>query len=235
MTTKLYVVPGSHPSMSGRLMLEHKGIPYRRVDLVPALHKLALPALGFRRATVPALRHDGRRVQGTLALSRYLDEVAPDPPLFPPDAEARTRVEEAERWGEADLQPLARRVAWWAVRGDRRAAASFLEGARLPVPHALAVRTAPLAVLAEVAINRATGRAVRADLEALPGMLDHVDALLGAGVLGGSPPNAADFQIATSLRLLLNLDDTAPAIAGRPCEAWARALVPAFPGHAASR
>ena len=60
MTVKLYVVPGSHPSMTGRLMLEHKGIAYRRVDLIPALHKPILRALGFPSNTVPAVVIDGK-------------------------------------------------------------------------------------------------------------------------------------------------------------------------------
>jgi hypothetical protein len=32
---KLYVIPGSHPSRTGMLMLERKGIPYKRIDLMP--------------------------------------------------------------------------------------------------------------------------------------------------------------------------------------------------------
>ena len=36
---KLYVIPGSHPSWSAKLMLEHKGIPYKRVDLMPVISK----------------------------------------------------------------------------------------------------------------------------------------------------------------------------------------------------
>ena len=38
----------------------------------------------------------------------------------------------------------------------------------------------------------------------MPGQIDHVDELIAAGVIGTEQPNAADFQIATSLRVLLN-------------------------------
>jgi hypothetical protein len=51
----LFVVPGSHPSMTGRLLLEHKHIRYRRIDLLPAIHKPLLRLLGFADTTVPAL------------------------------------------------------------------------------------------------------------------------------------------------------------------------------------
>jgi len=84
-------------------MLEHKGIAYRRVDLIPGLHKPLLRALRFSGTTVPALRIDGRRIQSSLELSRVLEEMRPEPPLFPSEPDARAKVEEAEAWGEAVL------------------------------------------------------------------------------------------------------------------------------------
>jgi glutathione S-transferase len=226
----LYVVPGSHPSMAGRLMLEHKGIAYRRVDLIPALHKPILRALRFGDTTVPALRIDGRRLQHTVEISRALDELQPDPPLFPADAAARAAVEAAERWGEETLQPVPRRLSWWALRRDRRPMRSMAEGARLHVPLGLAIRTAQPIVWGEARINGADDATIKADLAALPAMLDRVDALLGDGVLGGRSRTAADYQIATSVRLLLCFDDLRPAIDRRPAGDYARAVVRDFPG-----
>jgi glutathione S-transferase len=227
----LYVVPGSHPSMSGRLMLAHKGISYRRVDLIAGLHKPILRVLGFGDTTVPALRLEGRRIQGTLNISRALDEVGPDPPLFPADPSRRAAVEEAERWGEAVLQPVPRRLTWWALQKDRSGIRSFVEGARLGVPLGIAARTAAPIIWAEVKINHASDEAVRADLAALPTLLDQVDAWLAEGLLGSEPPTAADYQIATSVRLLTCFADFDGLFAGRPCCVWGHGLVPDFPGH----
>lgn len=226
----LFVVPGSHPSMAGRLMLEHKGIAYRRVDLIPAVHKPILRALRFGDTTVPALRIDGRRLQHTVEISRMLDELQPDPPLFPADAAARGAVEAAELWGEETLQPVPRRLSWWALRRDRRPMRGMAQGARLHVPLGLAVRGAQPIVWVEARINGATDVAIKADLAALPAMLDRVDALLGEGVLGGRSLNAADYQIATSVRLLLCFDDLRAAIDRRPAGDYARAVVRDFPG-----
>jgi len=97
--TTLYVIPGSHPSMTVRLMLEHKGIEYKRVDLMPVISKAALKALRFPGVTVPALKIDDRPIQGSLEIARELDRLRPEPPLFPGDPDRRVAVEEAERWG----------------------------------------------------------------------------------------------------------------------------------------
>ena len=40
----------------------------------------------------------------------------------------------------------------------------------------------------------------------VPEVLDHVDELIADGVIGGEEPNAADFQIATSVRALLTVE-----------------------------
>ncbi len=231
MSARLYVIPGSHPSFTARLMLERKGIGYKRVDLMPMIAKPVLRALRFPKATVPALTVDGRRIQGTRAIARALDELWPDPPLLPTDVGARTAVNEAERWGDEVFQGSPRRIVWWALRRDRSALTSFSEGARLGIPIGLAVKTAAPIVWASARYNHASDEGVRADLTALPGMLDRVDGWIEEGVLGGSEPNAADYQIATSVRLLMSMEDLRPALEDRPSGGLARRVAPDFPGH----
>jgi glutathione S-transferase len=228
---RLYVIPGSHPSMTARLMLEAKGIDYKRVDLMPVISKGVLRALRFPGNTVPALRIDGRRVQGSREIARELERLRPDPPLVPSDPDLRTEAERAERWGEETLQPAARRTLWNALRRDRAPLASFAQGARLGVPIGLAVRTAAPIVAAAAKLNEATDERVRADLAALPGGLARIDDWIEAGVLGGERPNVADYQIAPSLRLLMTLDDVRPEIERRPAGGLALRIVPDFPGR----
>ena len=231
MDARLYVIPGSHPSMAARLMLERKGIPYKRIDLMPVISKGALKALGFPGITVPALKLDGRKVQGSREIARELDRIQPEPPLVPADPVERTAVEEAERFGDEDLQPVARRILWWALRSDRAPLESFSQGARLGIPIGLAVKTAAPIVAAAARLNQATDENVRADLAALPGLLARVDDYIAAGTLGGEPLNVGDLQIATSLRLLMSLDDLRPSIESRPAGELALRAVPDYPGR----
>lgn len=231
MKARLFAIPASHPSWAARLMLERKGIPYKRVDLVEGAHRLILRAARFPGVTVPALVLDGRRIQGTGAIARELDRIVPEPPLLPADPARRAEVEAAERWGDDALQPVPRRIAWNLLKRDRSSIRSYLEGSRTGLPVPLAAATAGPVVALGAKLNAAEDDRVRADLAALPAMADHIDELIADGVIGGEAPNVADYQIATSTALLLTFDDVSPLFAGRPAEELARRLVADFPGH----
>jgi glutathione S-transferase len=227
----LYVIPGSHPAMAVRRMLELKGIPYRRVDLMPVISRGVLRALRFPGNTVPSLKIDGRKLTGSREIALELDRVVPDPPLFPSDPERRAAVEEAERWGHDVLQDPVRRIFWNAAKRDHSALASFARGAKLGIPVGIAVKTSAPIVAIEQRIHDVNDEGVRKDLASLPGWLDRVDSWIGDGVLGAEPPNAADLQIAASLRLAMTLDDLREAIERRPAGELAVRAIPEFTGH----
>ena len=227
---KLYVIPGSHPSRSAMLMLDRKGIPFKRVDLMPVISKGVVRAQGFPGVTVPALKLNGRKIQGSREIARELDHLQPEPALYPADPEKRGKVEEAEAWGD-EFQQKPRRMSWWAFKRDRSPMASYSEGARLGVPVGLAVKTGAPIVAIAARLNGSTDENVRADLAALGQDLDRIDGWIAAGVIGGPEPNAADFQLAPSIRLLMSFDDLRPFIESRPCGEMAKRIVTDFPGR----
>lgn len=230
MDARLYVIPASHPSVAAELMLEHKGVSYKRTDLLPVISKVVLRAVGFPGITVPALKIDGQRIQGSREIARELDRLAPEPPLFPADPEKRVAVEEAERWGDEVLQPPMRQILWWAIKRDKAPLRSYSEGAKLGIPISLALKTAAPIVALSARFNEADDEHVRRGLAEMPAMLDRVDAWIAEGVLGGTQLNAADFQIAPSLALAMTLDDLRPAIENRPAGELAKRVAPNYPG-----
>jgi glutathione S-transferase len=238
-TATLYAMPASHPSMAAALMLDHKRIDYRTTWLLLPFTGPILRFRGFPRRTVPALRLDGRRIQGSRAISAALEELRPEPPLFPTEPAQRREVEEAERWGDEVLQPAARRIEVWELRRDRSmvstqlADARRIQGARLPIAPRLAAATSGPTLAWYARLIGATDEAVRADLLALSGMLDRIDAWISTGLLGGTQPNAADFQIAPSLSLLMTVDELRPRLESRPAGRLALRVVPDYPGRSA--
>jgi glutathione S-transferase len=225
-TIKLYTLPQSHPGYAARLMLDHKDVEHEVVQLVPGFHPLMLRALRFRGGTVPAVRLDGRRVQGSLSVSRALDQAHPSPPLFPTEPERRREVEEAERWGERDLQEVPRRLLRWAVARHNNLRADMARQAKLPAPEVAGAVNVPLAMWFARGMS---DDVVRENVAAIPRYLDRVEDLMERGVIGGDEPNAADFQIAPTVRLLLTFDDLRPAIEGRPAADFAMRHLPRYP------
>jgi glutathione S-transferase len=249
MEAKLYVILGSHACRTGMLMMEHKSIDYRRVDLPTGLHPLVLRLRGFagnagpfrqlddgthlmlatadRMGTVPALRVDGQRVMTNRQIARFLDELRPEPPLYPADLSRRGDVEEAERWGDDVFQMITRRLVLAATMrgsaglvnrgGDGRLGTLLWRNAT--------VRLIGARILARF-IFRSGTRAEQELLAELPGMLDRIDAWIEAGVLNGAELNAADFMIVPSLALLTYRRDVRAEIERRPAIRLVDRLLP---------
>jgi len=228
MKAKLYSLATSHPAQAARLMLELKRIDHEVLELLPGMHPLLLRARGFRGGTVPALRMDAARVQGSLRISRFLDQAEPRSPLFPQEPERRDAVEDAEAWGEGELQPVPRRIFRWGTVHQPELRRWLAELSGMPLPGVAAAVNTPVAKRFARVVD-ATDDRVRADLTALPARLDRVDQWIAEGTIGGRQPNAADCQIASSVRVLLAFPDLEPLIEGRPCAGLALRLFPDYP------
>jgi glutathione S-transferase len=140
-------------------------------------------------------------------------------------------VEEAERFGDEELQQRIREIFLWSARKDRSGLVGYLEGAKIGMPHRLAARTAGPFIALDARSRGATNENVRRAIAAFPRMLQRIDDWIEEGILGGDPPNVADLQIAPSLRLAMSLDDLRPAIEGRPAGRLATRIVKHFPGR----
>jgi glutathione S-transferase len=235
MTVVLYWMSISHPSQVARKMLDLKGIEYELVEVVPLNQRIHLRLAGFSRGTVPALKLDGQRIQGSRQIARALDECWPEPPLFPADSALRARVEEEERWGEEQLQPIPRRLFRYGVARNPELRQWVVRAQRLPIPAltAQAIRPAVEWYVRTVEADgrRATGAGVRADLAGLPALLDRVDRLLDDGTLTLEPPNAATLQIMASVNLMGRFADLAELVASHTCAEPARELFPHYRGE----
>jgi len=214
---KLYALPGSHPCAAVEVALRLKSIEYERVDLLP-LAQLVVGPLLYGGNTVPGLKIDKERLAGSRTIMRRLDALVAEPALLPPpsDAVARARVLEAERWGDEVLQGVPRRILDAAFLRDPRCMESYAGEAKLPLPRPMLRPALPLTAKLMAKRNKADDAKGKADLAALPAQLDHIDAWIADGVLGGEQPNAADLQIGSSIRLLMTVADVRPMLEDRP-------------------
>jgi glutathione S-transferase len=105
-----------------RLALEEKGVPYHLVE-VDIFAEGGPPADYLRRhpfGRIPAFEHDGFQLYEAGAISRYVDEAFPGPPLEPHEPRARARMNQIIGL----LDSYAYRTLVWDI---------FVERVRAPV------------------------------------------------------------------------------------------------------
>lgn len=222
----LYSLRTSSPSRAAQSMLELKGIEPKVVDMLPGIHHRLMRLRGFPGKTVPGLKLDGQKIHGTREIARFLDEIRPDPPLFPSDPEARVAVEDAERWADDVLQNIPRRILRLQGARSQDFRRWFAkEHAGVPLPGlAAAINVREARKLADAA--DADEAHVHEVIEQLPANVARIERLISDGVIGGEAPNAADFQVGASFRLTLMLGGIREAIDGGPAAEHARRFYP---------
>jgi glutathione S-transferase len=218
----LHVLPPSHPCRTAIKALELKGLEFEKVDLAPGAHIDEMTRI-YGGRTVPGMLVDGEPVHGSRAILARLEELVPDPPLYP-EGKADA-IREAERWGDDELQDLGRRMPWGAMH-FRPESMGLLGGAGPldPAGTDFAIR----AIRAAWKYHGITAQRLHDDLQGLPAKLDHVDALIADGVIGGDEPNAADLQIGATMEVLLCVADLEPLLRDRPAARFAERW---FPGR----
>lgn len=214
----LHLLTISHPCVAVEQALRLKGLEHERVELQPGKHVEDMARVyGEGSTTVPGLLVDGEPVHGSNAIFERLEELAPEPPLFP--ADRRDAVVEAARWGDEELQDLGRRIPWGALHFRPEQLGLIAGGGPLdPAGTDFAIKV----IRATWKYHGITAARLAEDLAGLPAKLDHIDALVADGVLAGEQPNAADLQIGSTLSVFLSVGDVRPLVEGRPAEQVAR-------------
>jgi len=223
----LHGLPPSHPSRAAEVALRVKGFEFERVEMDMGSHNEQMEAIyGEGNRTVPGIVVNGEPIHGSRAIFAKLEEISPEPALYPePIAEA---VREADRWGDEELQDLGRSLSWGALHFRPEALGTYGGGEQLdPAGTDFAIRFAR----ATWKYHGITAQLLAEHLAGLPAKLDHVEALASDGVIGGEYPTAADLQIGSTIRVLMTLGDLEPLLAGSAGELIARRWFPDYDGH----
>ena len=211
MKIRLYLIHNSHPCDAVARALELKGLPFSVTEWPPTLHVLTQRVL-FGDRTVPGITIDGEKILGSSRIFHRLDELVPEPALYPEPH--RAAVEAADRWGNEEFQQVARDLIWAAAKHRPDALASYTRGSRIPLPARVVTLSAPAIIAAEQRLNRTDDAKAARRLADLPAMVAKVDAWIAQGIMGDPEhPNAADLQILSSVRLMNSIGDVAPFFA----------------------
>ena len=219
----LHVMAPSHPCMTVTAALRLKGLEHERMELSPGAHVEQMQAIyGEGNYTVPGMLIDGEPVHGSRAIMARLEQLAPEPVLYPSEP-----VREAELWGDIELQDLGRQLPWGALHFRPEAMGTFGGRGMLDGP---GTDFAIGYVRGSWKYHQISAERLHGDLAGLPAKLARVEQFAAAGTIGGEQPNAADLQIGATLRVLLNLGDLRPLLEGGAGERIARRYFPDYPG-----
>ena len=219
----LHVMAPSHPCMTVTAALRLKGLEHERMELSPGAHVEQMQAIyGEGNYTVPGMLIDGEPVHGSRAIMARLEQLAPEPVLYPSEP-----VREAELWGDVELQDLGRQLPWGALHFRPEAMGTFGGRGMLDGP---GTDFAIGYVRGSWKYHQISAERLHGDLAGLPAKLARVEQFAAAGTIGGEQPNAADLQIGATLRVLLNLGDLRPLLEGGAGERIARRYFPDYPG-----
>ena len=222
----VHLLSSSHPCAAVEAALKVKGLAYERVELSAGRHAEEMEKIyGAGRRTVPGLLIDDEPIHGSNAILRRIEQLVAEPPLFP--EALGDAVTDATRWGDDELQDLGRRLPWGALHFRPESMGTLGGAGELdPAGTDFAIKY----VRAAWKYHGITAARLAEDLAALPAKLDHVDALIAEGVLGGEHPNAADLQIGSTLSVLLIVGDVRPLIEARPAAQIAHRFFEDRPG-----
>lgn len=208
----LHAAPFSHPCLAVEAALQHHELEFERVDLPLGKHPDQIEEIyGEGKRTVPGILVDGEPVHGTPAIFARLNELTGGESLYPPaTAEA---IREAEAGVAEDLQTAARVLSWGALHFRPEALGTFPGGDPLdPAGTDFAIRM----VRGSWKYIGIDAQRIGATLAELPDQLDRADTLVAEGLAGGEEPTALDFQIGSTLHLMLQIGDLRPLIEARP-------------------
>ena len=112
----LWQIDISHYAEKARWALDYKEVDHVRRSLLPGTHiPIALVLTRGGQPTIPVLQMDGRAIGDSTAIIAALEELYPEPPLYPSKPDERERALELEDWFDENLGPHTRLLPFYEL------------------------------------------------------------------------------------------------------------------------
>lgn len=203
---ELYQFELSQYSEKVRLILDYKGLAYRKIEVTPGIGQVELFQMTGQQK-VPVLKDGNLIVADSTEIAKYLDRQYPDRPLIPTDPKQRGLCLLMEEWADESIGVKSRKVLFGALSQDQNFRKSLLPSATPDIVKIL-VEAVPSNVMKVLGFGVGYGPDVvksaeadlKQDLEALCLLLSDSPYLVG------DQPTLADFAVA-GLSMLLKFPD----------------------------
>ncbi|MBD2036345.1 glutathione S-transferase family protein [Leptolyngbya sp. FACHB-321] len=115
----------SHYVEKVRLILDYKGLAYRKVEVTPGIGQIDLYRLSGQRQ-VPVLQDGSQIIADSTAIAEYLERQYPDRPIIPTEPKLRGLTLLMEQWADESIGLNARKVLIGALNQDQSFRAALL-------------------------------------------------------------------------------------------------------------
>lgn len=122
---ELYQFELSQYSEKVRLILDYKGLPYRKIEVTPGIGQVELFRMTGQRQ-VPVLKDGDRFVADSTEIAKYLDRSYPDRPIIPTDPQERGLCLLIEEWADESIGIKSRKALFSAISQDQNFRKSLL-------------------------------------------------------------------------------------------------------------
>ncbi len=193
---ELYQFELSHYCEKVRLILDYKGLPYRKIEVTPGLGQFDLYRMSGQRQ-VPVLKDGTEIIADSTAIARYLDQRYPEQPIIPTDPKQRALCFLMEEWADESIGVNARKVMLGAFSQNPEFRKALLPTSTPDFLKTL-VEAVPREALDVLGLGAGLGPdAVKAARQTMQQNLESLCALLqDNSYLLGDEPSLADFAVA---------------------------------------
>lgn len=122
---ELYQFELSHYCEKIRLILDYKGLPYRKIEVTPGLGQLDLFRMSGQRQ-VPVLKDDAEVITDSTAIALYLEKKYPEKPILPLNPQQRALTLMLEEWADTSIGLKGRTAMIGALSQDPAFRTAFL-------------------------------------------------------------------------------------------------------------
>ncbi len=199
---ELYQFELSQYSEKVRLILDYKGLAYRKIEVTPGIGQVDLFRLTGQKQ-VPVLKDGSRYITDSTAIAKYLDLEYPERPLIPRDSKQRGLCLMMEEWADESIGIKGRKALFSAISQDQNFRKSLLPTSTPDVFKTL-VQGVPNDLLKVLGVGVGySPDAVNSAITDLKQDLEALTLLLAdSPYLVGDQPTLADFAVA-GLSILL--------------------------------
>ncbi|OKH23906.1 glutathione S-transferase family protein [Chroogloeocystis siderophila] len=203
---ELYQFELSQYSEKVRLILDFKGLAYRKIEVTPGVGQLELFRLTGQRQ-VPVLKDGNQYIADSTQIAKYLERKYPDRPIIPSDPKQRAMCWLIEEWADESIGIKSRKALFGALTKSESYRKSLLPMATPDVVKTL-IGVVPNDVLKVLGFSVGYGPdVVKSAEEDLKQDLEALCLLLAENpYLVGDQPTLADLAVA-GLAMLLKFPD----------------------------